>query len=210
MLEQVFGSANAQTRFADARQAGLGGSFKISNDGGAKLLVLVAAAGNNGQNYGFAPCMLDGVICVGALANDSNTAISNSNYGSFVDIWAPTDIHAVYGDNPPLGLAFFGGTSASTPFIAGVAALMRAYNPSLTSDQVKTILQQTGYNNSPDPKVNYYVNAFAAVLNAAGNYLNPDPLEPNNTPAQASLPSPTIAPLAPISVAASPCCPAQP
>ncbi|GIW38684.1 MAG: S8/S53 family peptidase [Meiothermus ruber] len=168
------------------------GYFNAFEDALAAGLVLVAAAGNHGQNYGFAPCMLDGVICVGALADGSNTATSYSNYGSFVDIWAPTNIHAVYGANPPLGLALFGGTSASTPFIAGVAALMRVYNPSLTSDQVKTILQQTGYNNSPDPKVNYYVNAFAAVLNAAGNYLNPDPLEPNNTPTQASPPAPGL------------------
>lgn len=161
--------------FADARNAGL---------------VLVAAAGNHGQNYGFAPCMMDGVICVGALANNSNTAIGYSNYGAFVDIWAPTNIRAIYGQNLPLGLTTFGGTSASTPFIAGIAAMMRAYNPALTSDQVKNILQQTGYNNSPDPKVNYYVNAFAAVLQAAGNFLNPDRLEPNNIPAQATTPTP--------------------
>lgn len=164
------------------------GFYNAFEDAGKAGLVMVAAAGNDGQNYEWAPCVLDGVICVGALANGSNTAISYSNYGSFVDIWAPTNIHAVYGNNPmgSLGLTTFGGTSASTPFIAGIAAMMRAYNASLTSDQVKTILQQTGYNNSPDPKVNYYVNAFAAVLNAAGNFLNADGLEPNDTPGQAT------------------------
>ncbi|GEM85557.1 S8/S53 family peptidase [Meiothermus granaticius] len=168
------------------------GFYNAFEDAGAAGLVMVAAAGNNGQNYEWAPCVLDKVICVGALANNSNTAISYSNYGSFVDIWAPTNIHAVYGNNPmgSLGLTTFGGTSASTPFIAGIAAMMRAYNPALTSNQVKNILQQTGYSNSPDPKVNYSVNAFAAVLQAAGNFLNPDRLEPNNTPAQATAPTP--------------------
>lgn len=167
------------------------GFYNAFQDAAKAGLVLVAAAGNDGQNYEWAPCVLDHVICVGALDHDKNTAIYYSNYGSFVDIWAPTDIHAVYSNNQmgPLGLTTFGGTSASTPFIAGIAALMRAYNASLTSDQVKTILQQTGHNNSPDPKVNYYVDAFAAVLNAAGNYLNPDRFEPNDTPAQATTPS---------------------
>ncbi len=167
------------------------GFYNAFEDARAAGLVLVAAAGNDGQNDEWAPCVLDGVICVGALANNSNTAISYSNYGSFVDIWAPTNIHAVYrGDtNGPLGLTTFGGTSASTPFIAGIAAMMRAYNPSLTSDQVRNILQQTGYNNSPDAKVSFYVNAFRAVLQAAGNFLGPDRLEPNNTPAQASIPA---------------------
>lgn len=167
------------------------GFYNAFEDARAAGLVLVAAAGNDGQNYEWAPCVLDGVICVGALANNANTAIGYSNFGPFVDIWAPTNIHAVYrGDTSgPLGLTTFGGTSASTPFIAGVAALMRAYNASLTSDQVKGILQQTGYNNSPDAKVNYYVNAFAAVLQAAGNFLNADRFEPNDTPAQATAPA---------------------
>lgn len=165
------------------------GYYNAFEDARAAGLVLVAAAGNDGQNYEWAPCVLDGVICVGALDNGKNTAISYSNYGSFVDIWAPTNIHAVYGNNPPLGLTTFGGTSASTPFIAGIAAMMRTYNASLNSDQVKNILQQTGHNNSPDPKVNYYVDAFAAVLAAAGNFLSPDRFEPNNTPAQATVPS---------------------
>ncbi|GIW25812.1 S8/S53 family peptidase [Meiothermus sp.] len=168
------------------------GFYNAFEDALAAGRVLVASAGNEGKNANAVPCKLDGVICVGALEKDQNTAIGYSNFGSFVDIWAPTDIHAVYrGDtNGPLFLTTFGGTSASAPFIAGIAAMMRAYNPALTSDQVKNILQQTAHNNSPDPKVNYYVNAFAAVLQAAGNFLNPDRLEPNNTPAQASIPTP--------------------
>lgn len=166
------------------------GFYNAFEDALAAGRVLVASAGNEGKNANAVPCKLNGVICVGALANNSNTAIGYSNYGAFVDIWAPTNIRAIYGQNLPLGLATFGGTSASTPFIAGIAAMMRAYNPALTSDQVRDILQQTGYNNSPDPKVNYYVNAFLAVLQAAGNFLNPDRLEPNNTPAQATTPTP--------------------
>lgn len=64
------------------------------------------------------------------------------------------------------------GTSAATPIAAGVAALVKAANPSLTPSQIRTILQQTaegigkpGY----DPLFNFgLVDAAAAVQAATG------------------------------------------
>jgi subtilisin family serine protease len=64
------------------------------------------------------------------------------------------------------------GTSGATPIAAGVAALVKAANPSLTPSQVRTILQQTaqdigkpGY----DALFNFgLVDATAAVAVAAG------------------------------------------
>lgn len=45
----------------------------------------------------------------------------------------------------PDGLHYnkFSGTSSSTPFTAGVAALMLSANPRLTSAQVRSVLQET-------------------------------------------------------------------
>ena len=64
------------------------------------------------------------------------------------------------------------GTSGSTPIAAGVAALVKAANPSLAPSQIRTILQQTaqdigkpGY----DPLFNFgLVDAAAAVRAATG------------------------------------------
>ena len=64
------------------------------------------------------------------------------------------------------------GTSAATPIAAGVAALVKAANPSLTPPQIRTILQQTaqdigkpGY----DPLFNFgLLDARAAVHAAIG------------------------------------------
>jgi subtilisin family serine protease len=64
------------------------------------------------------------------------------------------------------------GTSAATPIAAGVAALVKAANPNLSPDQIRTILQQTaqdigkpGY----DPLFNFgLVDATAAVAAATG------------------------------------------
>src|SRR5579884_461473 len=148
-------------------------ALRNANENG---VVLVAAAGNGadiggGDFVGFnthsVPCRGDHVICVGALADNSNTGMRYSNYGPFVDIWAPTDI-PVMPDGDKGFVHSFGGTSASTPFVAGIAAMLRAYDGSLTSDDVGGILWQTGWHDSSDPKVDGYVNAFAAVHKVAG------------------------------------------
>jgi subtilisin family serine protease len=64
------------------------------------------------------------------------------------------------------------GTSAATPIAAGVAALVKAANPSLTPSQVRTILQQTAQDIGPrgyDPFFNFVlVNAATATTVAAG------------------------------------------
>lgn len=65
--------------------------------------------------------------------------------------------------------AAFDGTSMATPHVAGVAALIKAANKSLTGAQVKTILKQTAQALGPNTANEYgsgIVNAEAAV-NAA-------------------------------------------
>jgi subtilisin family serine protease len=91
-----------------------------------------------------------------------------------VDIWAPTRMlstttpDSIAADNnvDNFGtdeLYSFGGTSASTPFIAGTIGLMKTANPNLSYEQVLSILQSTA-NSSPDPLVaKGYVDVYRAV-----------------------------------------------
>jgi Subtilase family len=147
-------------------------------------LVLVASAANNNQNSDdtdIYPCVQDSVICVGALAGNTNTRISYSNYGPSVDIWAPTDIPVMANGSSTPALANHNGTSASAPFIAGITAMMKAMNPALSSDGVRNLLRDTAWTDSSDANVSHYVNAFKAVMRAAGDQLGPDGLETNNT-----------------------------
>ena len=140
------------------------------------LVPVVAAAGNGpidvaGQDIH--PCMTEGVICVGSV--DGNK-INVWNYGDRVDIWAPTGMRSTttpdsiaadaaaandnFGDDE---LYFFGGTSASTPFIAGAIGLMKTADQNLSYEQVLSILQSTA-NASPDPLVQKgYVDVYGAV-----------------------------------------------
>jgi subtilisin family serine protease len=64
------------------------------------------------------------------------------------------------------------GTSASTPLVAGVAALVKAANPSLSPGQIRTILQQTAQDLGKPGYDGFFnfglVNATAAVHAAVG------------------------------------------
>jgi hypothetical protein len=135
--------------------------------------IVVAAAGNNGIDLTgghLQPCTSLGTICVGAVNDDKSNAF---NFGAPVDIWAPMvklatpdpisrngDVDDIGIDELPQG---FRGTSFASPFVAGVAAMMKALDPSIQQDRVLSILQSTA-NTSPDPRVaRGYVDAFRAV-----------------------------------------------
>ncbi len=83
---------------------------------------------------------IPGLITVGAIGRDL-TRNSYSNYGSFVDVVAPgTDVATIYPWGPN---AYFGGTSAATPMVAGIVALIKQAAPSLTPAQIQAVLQAT-------------------------------------------------------------------
>ena len=80
----------------------------------------------------------DGVITVGAVDRERKRA-SYSSYNEEVDVSAPgTGVSTTFPWGPN---ADFGGTSAATPVVAGVAALVLQAAPSLTPSQVQSVLQ---------------------------------------------------------------------
>jgi len=95
-----------------------------------KGIVVIAAAGNDGNNNHCTPATYPGVICV--ASTDMNGLRSNfSNYGSQVTIAAPgTDILSTYPTSgaPASSIGVSGydvmsGTSMATPMVSGAAAL---------------------------------------------------------------------------------------
>jgi subtilisin family serine protease len=94
-------------------------------------LVVVAGAGNTGENAcKFTPGAAPDAFTVGA-SDDSDTAPRWSNSGSCVSAWAPgVDItSAKFGGGFRVG----SGTSQAAPHASGVAAVLRAANPTLSS-----------------------------------------------------------------------------
>jgi hypothetical protein len=114
-------------------------SFRVFIDGPLRdshKTVLVAAAGNDGQDWRFSPAMMRGVVSVGALASNEETRAWFTNYGDWVKVYAPGEdlvhayAHGTYRyfetqgrpDQPFDGMARWSGTSFSTPVVAGLIA----------------------------------------------------------------------------------------
>lgn len=99
--------------------------------------VLIAAAGNNGNNLAVYPAACKNVVAVSATTS-ADTRPSWSNYGSYVDISAPgASILTLYGAS---SYAYWDGTSFSSPITSGVAALVASANPNLSNASAVDLL----------------------------------------------------------------------
>jgi subtilisin family serine protease len=102
--------------------------------------LFVVAAGNQATNVDLTPTYpcaysLPNVICV-AATGQSNQLSSYSNYGSgSVDLAAPGD--RILSTWPGGGYSEEWGTSAATPHVSGVAALLAARHPETTMGAVR-------------------------------------------------------------------------
>lgn len=144
-------------------------------------ILVVASAGNEGRDVDaedcfiacweeewIAPCENDGVVCVGGIDWDSTARAPSSNYGfewcgqapCDVDIFGPWSVY-VGPDPANANPRRVSGTSFSAPFVAGVAALIWAADPTLSVSEVESILLNTAH--SGDARVGRYVDALAAV-----------------------------------------------
>ena len=98
-----------------------------------KGVILVASAGNDGANTLVYPAAYDSVIGVASTANN-DTRSSFSNYGSnLVSLAAPGE--AIVTTYPWNTFAAAWGTSFSTPFVSGAAALLVGMQASVSPSQ---------------------------------------------------------------------------
>lgn len=137
--------------------------------------LFVAAAGNYGlniDNNAFYPAAYDLPNIISVAATDSSDQLAYfSNYGSTnVDIAAPgVDIYSTY--NGP-NYKNLNGTSMATPFVAGVAALLKSEHSDFTTAQLKSaILGSVDVLSQLNGKVSTggRLNAYKALQNAGAN-----------------------------------------
>ncbi len=105
--------------------------------------LMVCSAGNESNNNDINPhypasSTLPNIISV-ASTNSNDILASDSNYGSTsVDLAAPgVSINSTIPNNK---YGFMSGTSMAAPHVAGVAALLKSYNPYLTTSQIKSLI----------------------------------------------------------------------
>lgn len=109
-------------------------------------VIIVAAAGNNGTTAYMYPASIDGVISVANLevkSDGSYGKASSSQYNDTVDIIAPgTAISTTHISNNK-SYVNYSGTSFSSPYVAGMAALAKSIDKSITPAEFDLLLKET-------------------------------------------------------------------
>ena len=118
----------------------------------SKGVSFVAAAGNEGRNNDASPMYpanykVPNVISVAATTDNDNLAYF-SNYGkssvslASPGVWIISSVPPALNNGNPFGSS--SGTSMAAPFVAGVAALIKAEKPTMLSYQMKQIIANNG------------------------------------------------------------------
>jgi subtilisin family serine protease len=135
-------------------------------------VTIVIAAGNQDFKVGMDPMQRSQkVIKVAATdfemkkANFSNFFNRNLRNGSCVSAPGVNIMSTI----PSNQYEMMSGTSMASPIVAGVVALMKSVNPSLTNQQVFKILQETSLKNV-DRKLGAFVQCNTAVTKARNSF----------------------------------------
>ncbi|HET7372507.1 MAG TPA: S8 family serine peptidase [Gemmatimonadaceae bacterium] len=163
------------------RSAALEAAVTAATDAGS---LVVASAGNDGLDFPVYPAAYPGVMAVGAVGMDGTLA-TYSNAGTFISVTAPGgDFRlddngggGIYGpgwdfvNDRPVHL-FGYGTSASAPYVAGIAALLLAQQPTLTGTQLRSRIEQYATRTPGLGRSDTYgwgiVNAYNALTSTSG------------------------------------------
>lgn len=125
---------------SDSKEKAYAEAVRYAN---AKGSIVVVAAGNSGNNArGYTPANTKGVITVTA----TDTIMRKADFGNDVtelDMGLAAPGTAIYSTFPEDEYKSFNGTSMAAPFVSGLIGLMKAYDPSLSTQEVYTILSET-------------------------------------------------------------------
>ncbi len=105
--------------------------------------VVVAAAGNGGDDTKHYPASMDHVLSVAALDSSNERLADYSSYGDWVDVAATGD--HVIGPIPGGSFVEWSGTSVAAPIVSGQVALVLSVAPEKKSGKVAGWVEDTAY-----------------------------------------------------------------
>lgn len=141
----------------------LGGSYagnfelEMINYALANNVLPVVSMGNEGQTKAQYPASYSGVVAVGAT-NGRDEKVHFSSTGSWISVAAPgydivstsngenagpTGWNSATNPDVNTGTVWMSGTSMAAPFVTGLVGYMLSFNPALTPDQIKAVLERT-------------------------------------------------------------------
>lgn len=158
-----------------------------------KGCTLVAATGNESSETALYPAAYSEVIAVGSVYKD--VISSFSNYGAHVELVAPGD--TIDSIAPGGAYGRITGTSAATPFVSGLAALLYSAKPGIQPTEVRAAMKNSARDLGSPGWDKYYgwghIDA-AGALAAVGAVPQPDaPAAPEPEPTPV-VPEPTPIP----------------
>ncbi len=140
-------------------------AVKYANDRG---VLVVAASGNYGSSSLMYPAAYPEVMAVGATTIDYyqvESRASYSNFGSGLSVVAPGT--SIYSTSSYAGYTAKSGTSMATPHVAGLAAVVWGLEPTLTRNDVQSVIENSAVDMGSAGYDIYYghgrIDAFAAV-----------------------------------------------
>jgi thermitase len=173
IINLSLGGSESSTTLADAVQ--------YADDHG---VLVVSAAGNCAQGGSQCGNLVNPLIYPAAYPTTLAVAATDSNdnwayfseYRPYVDVAAPgVSIYSTWKNDSYTSLQ---GTSMATPYVAGLAALIWSFDPSLTRDQVRTIIQSTADDLGAPGKDDYFgygrINARRALESLMSLQISPD------------------------------------
>lgn len=196
------GNTIMSSQVADIINLSLGGSGysvieqQVYNAVVNKGIIVIAAAGNEATSEPFYPAAYDNVISVSAVSQALEQA-NYSNYGATIDVAAPggdlssdSGVLSTLGDDRGVSTVnTYGalqGTSMAAPHVAGIAALMKAANTSLTAvgflDYLNngSLTQDLGPTGRDDVFGHGLIDAHKAVLAVQGGISTPKLISSRN------------------------------
>lgn len=156
-------------------------------------VTLVAASGNDGAEVARYPAAYPEVIAVGSVYKDQVSSFSN--FGSHLAVVAPGEkINTTCMGND---YWYISGTSAASPFVAGLAALLHAAKPGISPDEVRTAITATARDLGAPGWDKYYgwghIDAAAALAYVGDTAPAPAPEEPVEEPVAEPAPEEPVA-----------------